>query len=112
MISHLQQPGTDLLISFPILSKLFFPEQTVGFGKHKILTTLMGMPKTSIDKNDSVILGKYNIGFPHQTLVIDPESESMTKQVTSHQELAPGVLRLDTCHDLAALGKGKTITHR
>ena len=99
------------MVTLPVLGQLSFPERTVSFGKGKILATLVCVPETSIDENDGLVLGKHNIGSPHQAFVIDTEAESMAKQIAPYQKLTLGILRLDARHDLAALGMGEAITH-
>lgn len=95
------------MVTFSVLCQLLFPERTVSFGKYKILATLVRMPETAIDENNCLVLGKHDIRSPDQTLVIDPETKSMAKQVTSYQELTLGILRLMLAMILLRLAREK-----
>lgn len=55
----------------------------------------MEMPKTSIDKYDGTIAGKYYIGLSWQVFGMEAIAEAFRKQCLSYQEFRLCVLALD-----------------
>jgi len=70
----------------------------------------MGMPETSMQKNDGFVFGKHNVGPTGQANIIDPIAETMSEQITPDQQFTLGVLCPDARHDPASRFQRKTVT--
>lgn len=70
-------------IALNVGAYFLFPKFRIVLRPHKIVTTLMPMPETTVYKDHRLIFGKNNIRFSWKTSVIFSVSESLRKQVFS-----------------------------
>lgn len=73
-----------------------FPKFRIVLRPHKIVTTLMPMPETTVYKDHSLIFGKNNIRFSWKPSVIFSVPESLRKQVFSDKFFWFSILSTDS----------------
>jgi hypothetical protein len=92
-------PERTHVIGIPdnIRLQFFAPSLAVCRGPFKKLT-LVTMPKTSVHKNDGLVLWQYDIWPAGKFPRVQPEPEPAPMQLTSDRELGRSVLATDSCH--------------
>ena len=89
-----------------------FPKFRIVLRPHKIVTTLMPMPETTVYKDHSLIFGKNNIRFSWKPSVIFSVPESLRKQVFSDKFFWFSILSTDTGHIIASGFRRMDIGHK
>ena len=77
----------DLLVSFLIPCDFRRPEISIGLGDSVILATLVAMPKTTMGKDYSAVLGKDDVGRTGKASIIHPIAESLTPECVTELQL-------------------------
>jgi hypothetical protein len=62
------------------------------------------VPKAAVNENGLSAGTKHEIGVPWQILRMEPISISHGKDKSANEQLGPGILGANPCHDLGALG--------
>ena len=69
----------------------------------------MVVPEAPVDKDDSVVFRKNNIGLSRKPSIMQPVAKSSGKDQLAHEELGPCVAASDVRHHNRALGRGKDV---
>ncbi len=106
------QLAPNLLVPFPIPGYLRCPEVGVGLRHRVELAPFVAVPETAVNEDGRAILGKADIRFPWEFLVIYSIAESLVpKGMTQHQlRLCGG--GVDGSHVAMALGWSMHVGHR
>ena len=98
-------------IALNVGAYFLFPKFRIVLRPHKIVTTLMPMPETTVYKDHRLIFGKNNIRFSWKTSVIFSVSESLRKQVFSDKFFWFSILSTNTGHIIASGFRRMDIGH-
>lgn len=92
-------------------SIFFFPELDIGFWQTKILATIMSVPETSVDKNDSLVLWQNNIRCARQFSDLNTEPQTTGEKMLPHNHLRFRIFPLDSRHIPSPLFRCHYISH-
>ena len=98
-------------IALNVGAYFLFPKFRIILRPHKIVTTFMPMPETTVYKDHSLIFGKNNIWFSWKPSVIFSISESLRKQVFSDKFFWFSILSTNTGHIIASGFRRMDIGH-
>ena len=71
----------------------------------------VAVPKTAVDKDDSVVIGQYEVGLAMQALVVEPVPVTPLPQLGPHNLLRCRVPGADVKHVVGALDGGHSDTN-
>ena len=66
------------------------PEVGVGFRNRVVLAAVVAVPESSVDEDDSVVLGEDDVGFTGQSLVVHPVAEASVPEGVAQLQLRLG----------------------
>jgi hypothetical protein len=97
-------PQFFLIRSIPpeVLLEFSPPEFESGLRSGSFRTTLMAMPKTTVDIDDSFEPRQDDVRGSRKILPMKPESQFQTMQYSTDHNFGLGVLPADRTHDLTA----------
>ena len=90
---HLCQFPLLFLVPFLIPLNLFLPKVRIRLGHPEVLTTIMPVPKATIDKYTSAILAQYYIRVTGEAWIVQPVAESLLPQIFAYKYLRLRVRR-------------------
>lgn len=108
--AHGQQGFPDLLIPLSVCRQFLVPESFAG-SRPLEKVAFMCMPETTVNKYNSIITWKYEVGFAGQVFVVKPESVSTSVNTFSDQKLQLGVSTAYASHHTAARRGVNDIRH-
>ena len=86
-----------------IILYLLFPELNIGFRQTIILTPLMSVPETTVDKYDSPVFGKNNVRLARQLSDLNTKPQTTREEILPDNHLWFGILSLYCRHAAAPL---------
>ena len=104
MPTGIDQGVVVLLVTYTIVLYFVLPELCIGFGKDKLLATLMSMPETAINEDSRSVFAHDYIRLSGYTLDVQAISISMRPQPFPHKNFRLGCLTADMRHAAVALG--------
>lgn len=103
MPPHFCQLVSLFLVPHLVALYFRFPEICVALGYHETAAALMTVPEATVDKDDSPVLAHHYVGVSRQSRMVEPISETTSKQVLAHHYFRLRPLASDGCHTLVAL---------
>ena len=100
------------IVTSNIHRDLMSPEINIRLWQTEILAPLMPMPKTSIDKNHSLIFSKDNIRRSRQPFVVDTITQSPREKILPHNHLRLRIFPLYGRHIPTPLLRRLYVCHR
>jgi hypothetical protein len=99
--------------SFPVPSdvpeELFSPKRTARLRERRLSTTVVLMPKASVDEDDLAAGRKDNVGTSRQIAAMEPKSISERVCKPSDHFFRLGVLPPNSRHQSATLGRDRRL---
>lgn len=86
-------------------------EAGVGFRDCIILAAFVTMPEASVNKNNGTVLGKDNVRFTWEIIVVQPVSETISPEGVTKYQLRLSGSGADSGHVTMALIRSKTVRH-
>jgi len=88
------------------------PPLSSGFRDNKIPASLVPMPKTSMNKNDSFIFWQNNVRFPRKTFNMQPIPETFREQKFPDQHFRLCITAFNAAHIVTSDRRGVDISHK
>ncbi len=109
--SHLVQQLVVAFIACFVVLEFCCPKVDIGFWPTVLVTAIVCMPETSIDKNRRAVLGENNVGAAWQAFHMEPVAITLMPEPASYSSFGLGVLTLDVAHASMPLLASHSIGH-
>ena len=98
-------------VALAVTLDLGLPEVGARLGKNEVSATLVAVPEATVHEDDGTILAKHDVRCAGQAADVDTKTESLGKQIFTHQDLGLGVSAADAGHAFVPLFGCQLVCH-